>query len=218
MQHPISLLQSLRPGRPTSFRRFLLPIALATLMITALTACGRDDADDASDTSASGPENGFVLTSGDLRINATASSSLLRGQTPDPLSVRILGGWVNTAAASSIATETDPDAKQQKARQSFGTMQLAIAAGADKPGSYQLASKVDGEQSAAITIPAEKDLGLDTPYTSTSGTLTLERIHRKGQGPTAQVTEIIGSFKGTFHDDQATPRDFSGTFRYVPEE
>ena len=209
-----------------------MALAVALLAYPGLGGCDSAEQDNtagnttgdsaaASSTATADPEkrdNGFTLKSGDLSVDATTSASLLPAPPTGELDFRLMGGWVNAAAAAEAGQETDRQAQLEQGRSSFGTMNLSASVAAAEPGTYQLAPSLEADDSAVVLIPAEPDLSLTSEYTSQSGTLTLETVKvEPGQG-LQQVTRVTGTFDGTFVDDQGDERPFTGTFHFAPED
>jgi hypothetical protein len=201
-------------NRFSTLARFTLPAALA---ISALVLAGCNATTDSSSKSRSGAsvknQNGVTLASGDWTLDATTSASFLPGYMSAPLSFRLLSGWMNADRAKAAGDEADPDAQREQALASFGTLTLEIAAGKTEPGTYQFAPEVSGAETATVIIPADKAAGLDSQYTSRSGTLTIKSSQVE-EGPyVTKVVAVDGSFDGIFTDEEGNTRPFTGTFR-----
>lgn len=203
-------------ARPFFVRAFL-SIAAAGLVAT-LAGCGPSS--DAKPASTAAPakvetaDQGFILKSDDLTIDATVSAGLLPGYSTQPLSLRIMGGWVDRARIKRANEETDPEERKKQAMGSFGTLTLQIAAGKAEPGTYQLGPEGDDPQTGTVVIGEAEELGLADEYTSQSGTLTVKSITMGNRSPDA----IEGTFDGQFGSSAGDSRVFSGQFQISPKK
>lgn len=209
------MISSNRAARPF-FAHAFLSIAVAGLVAT-LVGCGPSSDAKSSSTTASAKvesaKQGFILKSDDLTIDATVSAGMLSGYSTRPLSLRILGGWMDQAKIKRANEETDPAEKKKLSMGSFGTLTLEITAGKAEPGTYQLGPEGDDPQSGTIVIEQDEDLGLDE-YTSQSGTLTVNSLTMGDRSPVA----IEGTFDGLFGSSAGEGRAFNGQFRISPKE
>lgn len=208
--------------------RALLPIVIGGL---ALTLAGCDGSADTKSTAkttsskAAGSKSGGLTLKGDgLTIEAATATAMLRGYSSQPLSVRIMSGWVNTDKAKRASKEKDEAEKRKQAMGSFGILTVQIAADKAEPGTYQLVpkapkvsktSKESATQTGTIIIDEAKDAGLAGDFTSQSGTLTIKSVAKNDNGGVAGVE---GQFDGQFSSDAGDSRAFSGSFRYVPKK
>ncbi|WP_222565836.1 hypothetical protein [Novilysobacter antarcticus] len=204
------------PPRFRKVSQLILPAALA--IVVGLAGCGADaDTSQTSSGSKAANSNGLTLASQNWNLDATASAGLLPGHADAPLSFRMATGWVNTAAAKAAGKEADPAAQREQALASFGLLTVAIAAGTAEPGKYRLADEVSGADTAAVTIPLDKDTGLAGEFTSQSGTLTIKSVETEEGLSRAKVVAVDGKFDGVFADEQGDTRPISGTFRFAPK-
>lgn len=214
----VSPLASQRPQGPRIFwARALAPLVLVGAA-AALLGCGPSAEAQPSSKNASSPakatSNGVTIKGEGVGIDATATASLMRGYATQPLSVRILAGWVDSEKAKRASQETDPDKKKKQAMGSFGTLTVQIAAGKAEPGTYQLGPEGNNPQGATFVIGKAKEAGLTDEYTSSSGTLTIKSVSLDA----AKVTAIEGQFDGTFANSAGDSRAFTGEFRYSPKK
>lgn len=165
---------------------------------------------------ASGKSGGITLKSDALVIEATSAPAILRGQLRQPLSFRVMGGWVDKAKIQRANQETDEAEKRKQARASFGLLTLQVAAGKTEPGIYQLAPSGKGAQGGTVVIKKAKDAGLATDYTSQSGTLTIHSVVMNASG--SAVAAVEGTFDGDFRSSGGDSRAFSGHFQFVPKK
>lgn len=201
--------------------RSFLPLVVAGLAVS-LAGCGPSS--DAKSAPTSPPEitsskakiseRGFTIKGDGLAIDATASAAILPSYSSQPLSVRILGGWVDSAKARRASTETDPAEKKKLAMGSFGTLNMQISAGTAEPGTYQLGPEGKNPQGGTIVIDESKEAGLANAYTSKSGTLTVKSITMDGK----KISAIDGAFDGAFGSSAGDTRTFTGEFRYFPKK
>lgn len=198
------------------FAGAFLSLAVAGLLAT-LAGCGPSSdtksAATAAPAQAETAKQGFILKSDGLTIDATVSAGLLPAYSTQPLSLRIMGGWIDRAQINSANKEADPEEKKKQAMGSFGTLNLQIAAGKAEPGTYQLGPEGDDPQAGTVVIGQNKDLGLDE-YTSQSGTLTIQSVTMGDRGPAA----IQGTFDGQFGSSAGDSRAFSGQFQFSPKK
>lgn len=201
--------------------RSFLPLVVAGLAVS-LAGCGPSS--DAKSAPTSPPEitsskakiseRGFTIKGDGLAIDATASAAILPSYSSQPLSVRILGGWVDKAKAKKASQETDPAEKRKQAMGSFGTLSLQIAAGKAEPGTYQMGPEGQGPQSGTVVIGETKEAGLAGDYTSKSGTLTIKSVTMEGK----KLSAIEGMFDGQFGSNAGDSRAFSGQFQISPKK
>ena len=194
----------------TLLSRALLPIMLGAMALS-LASCGAT-ADDPASSKKGGPQNGVTLKGDGLNLDATMSAALLGGYAQQPLSVRIMSGWVDKERIARANQITDKDEKMKESMGSFGTLTVQVSAGTAAPGTYQLAATEGDAQSGTVIIDKEKNAGLDAEYTSESGTLTIKSVTVDGRS----VDALEGSFDGQFASEDGDSRALSGTFLYVP--
>lgn len=203
-------------ARPFFARAWLLIVVAA--LGALLAGCGPASDSDSPSTTRSDTlktaERGFTLKGDDLTINATESAAILPAYSRQPLSLRIMGGWVDRDKIKRANMETDPAEKKKQALGSFGTLTLQIAAGKAEPGTYQLHPEGNDAQSGTIVISQAKDAGLADEYTSKSGTLTIKSLTMGDQSQFA----IEGSFDGEFGSSAGDSRAFSGQFQFSPKK
>lgn len=207
---------------PRSFRaRSLVPLMMVGVA-AALVACGpsADAPSSAKSTSskadAKAKATGSRVTiKGDgVNIDATASAALMRGFSAQPLTIRILAGWVDTDKIALANKESDPAEKKKKAMGAFGTITINISAGKVEPGTYQLGPDGKNPQGGTVVIEEKKDAGLAGEYTSKSGTLTIKSVTHDGNN----LTAIDGLYDGQFASKAGDSRAFSGEFRITPKK
>lgn len=192
--------------------RAMLGVAAALLFATA--QAGSQSASNTASSQAKLQGNGIRITGDAWGLDATASAALMRGYSGQPLSVRILAGWVDQANVALAKQASDPAEKKKKAMGSFGTVTVQIAAGKAEPGSYQLSPDAENATDATVVIEQAKEAGLAGDYTSQSGTLTIQSVTRDG----SKVTALAGRFDGQFASSAGNSRAFSGDFRYAPKK
>lgn len=221
-------MKSFRPFPHRFLARALLPVMLGGLA-ASLVGCGRSGGDEspaktsaskaakskATASKAADSTNGMVLKGDGLSLEANAGTAMLNGYSPHPLSVRIMGGWVNQDTAKRSNQETDEAAKRKLAMASFGMLTINIAAGKAEPGTYPLVPKGKDPQTGTVVIDEDKGAGLAGDYTSQSGTLTIKSVVMNDSG--TAVAGVEGSFDGQFSSDAGDSRAFSGSFRYAPK-
>ena len=194
--------------------RALLPLMIGGLAV-ALSGCGAAD-DDGSSSKAAANKNGVTIKGDGLMINATASASTLPGFLRQPLSTRIMSGWVDEEKIRRANKETDPAEKKKLSLGSFGLLTLQLAAGKPEAGTYQLVPEGKDPESGTVIIDKSEDAGLADNYTSHSGMLTIKSVTMSENGKSVKAVE--GSFDGEFKSDDGDSRAFSGNFRYVPKK
>lgn len=201
------------PSAPRSLlARALLPLMIGGIALS-LAGCGGTDSGDTASKN-SGPQNGVTLKGDGLAIDATTSAALLRGYSGQPLSVRIMSGWVDQERIARANQITDEAEKRKESMGSFGLLTVQVSAGAAEPGTYQLAAEDGDAQSGTVIIDRDKDAGLDTTYTSQSGTLTIKSVAMDD----SSVDGLEGSFDGQFAGEDGDTRALSGTFLFVPKD
>ncbi len=210
-------MKSSSPAARPFFTPALLSIMVAGLM-ASLAGCGPSSEAKSSSSAAAAKVKtagqGFILQGDGLTIDATATAALLPSHSRQPLSLRIMGGWVDHAKIKRANKETDPAEKKKQALGSFGTLTLQIAAGKAEPGTYQLSPEGSAPQSGSIVIGQAKSAGLTDEYTSKSGTLTVKSVTMDGKKPLA----IEGAFEGQFGSSAGDSRAFSGQFQFFPKK
>ena len=226
-----SLHPLVRPLQPF-LARALLPVLIGGLAMS-LAGCDRaaDSASAAntaaspsgaaqkgSTTSATDNTMGITLKSDGLAIDAPAATALLGGYSQEPLSFRIMSGWVNHEKIKLANQETDPAEKRKKAMGTFGTITLEVAAAKAAPGTYQLAPEGGTPQAGTVSINKAADAGIANAYTSQSGTLTIQSVSMEGSGNLSKVAAVEGTFDGQFSSDAGDSRAFSGSFRFRPKD
>lgn len=216
-------MKSFRPFPLRFLARAILPVMVAGLAVS-LAGCS-PSADDnkvptqASAKKAADSKGGFTLKGDGLDLDAATGTAMMRGFSPQPLSVRIMSGWVDTEKAKRAAQETDEAEKKKLAMGSFGLLTLQIAADKAEPGTYRLLPKAPkaapggASDTGTVIIDRSEDAGLDNAYTSQSGTLTITAVTRNDSGV---VTGVEGKFDGQFGSDAGDSRGFSGGFRFTP--
>ena len=200
-----------RPTRPRLLTRTLLALLVGGLAL-ALPA----SAADAPAGKASRKSGGVTIKGDGLMLEATTAPAILRGQLVQPLSFRVMGGWVDRAKIERANQETDEVEKRKQARGSFGLLTLQVAAGKIAPGTYQLVPNGKDPKSGTVIIKKAQDAGLATDYTSQSGTLTIQSMTMNASGST--VAAVQGSFEGQFRGSGGDNRAFSGQFSFVPKQ
>ena len=194
--------------------RALLPALIGGLALS-LAGCDRsaDSASPAKTTAskATAAASGITLQGEGVAIDAPAATA---GYSTEPLSFRIMSGWVDQEKIKLANQETDPAEKRKKAMGTFGTVTLQIAAVQAAPGSYQLAPQAGAPQTGTVILDAAKGAGIAHDYTSQSGTLTIQSVTMNDTGK--QVKAVTGTFDGQFHSEQGDSRAFSGSFRFIP--
>lgn len=204
-------------GRRTLLSGVLLPVLIGGLAVT-LAGCGAANGDASSSklsAASTASQNRVAIKSDGLAIEATTATAILRGYSPQPLSVRIMGGWVDAEKAKRAGQESDEAEQRKQAMASFGTLTVQVAAGKTEPGSYQLAPEGDSPDVGTVIIDKVKDAGLASDYTSQSGTLTIKSVAMSDGG---SVTAIEGSFEGQFASEDGDSCAFSGNFRFKPKD
>lgn len=203
--------------------RALLPVLIGGLALS-LAGCDRA-ADNASastaqkgSTTGTTSATGITLKSDGLAIDAPAATALLGGYSREPLSFRIMSGWVNHEKIKLANQESDPAEKRKKAMGTFGTITLEVAAAKAAPGTYQLAPKGGKPQTGTVSINKAADAGIADAYTSQSGTLTIQSVTMEGSGNLSKVAAVEGTFDGQFSSDAGDNRAFSGSFRFRPKD
>ncbi len=206
----------------TFFARALLSMVMAGVA-ASMAGCGRsgDDEAPANATSkkAADSKGGLTIKGDGLNIEAFTSTSLLPGFSRQPLSVRIMSGWVNTERLKLVAQEKDQAKKQALALGNFGLLTVQIAADKAEPGNYQLlptapkVAKGSASETGTVIIDKAKDAGLPDAYTSQSGTLTIKAVTKDDRG---MVTGVEGAFDGKFASDAGDSRAYSSNFRFTP--
>lgn len=202
------------------FTSALFSIFIAASAVS-IAGCGAadDEAPAGSATQATtASANGVTLKGDGLMLDARTSPAMLRGHSGQPLSVRIMGGWLDKDKAKRANQETDEAEKKKLAMASFGLLTLQVAAGTAEPGTYQLAAEEGGPQSGTVTIDKAKSAGLAADYTSQSGTLTIKSVATDAGSAMRSVNAIEGTFDGQFASDDGDRRAFSGSFRFVPKK
>jgi len=194
--------------------RTLLPLMIGGLAV-ALSGCGAAD-DEGSSGKAASNKNGVTIKSEGLVIDATVSGAILQGYSSQPLSVRLMNGWVNREQAKSAGKLTDETEKRKQAMKSFGVLAVRVDAGKAEPGTYQLVPEAKDPESGTVTIGKEEDAGLPDNYTSQSGTLTIKSVTMSEDGKA--VKALAGSFDGQFKGDDGNSRAFTGDFHFVPKK
>lgn len=209
---------------PTPRRRFayaFAPVLIAGLAVS-LVGCGAGDDREAPASTASnaapGAGNGVTIKGDGLTIDGIASTAILQGYLSQPLSVRIMSGWVDKDKARRANQEADEAEKRKQAVASFGLLTLQVAAGTAAPGTYQLAAEEGGAQSGMVIIDKDEDAGLAGDYISQSGTLTIKSVVMSESSVIPKVTAVEGTFDGQFASDAGDSRAFSGNFRFVPKK
>ena len=219
---------------PPFLAHALLPVLLGGL---AMALAGCDSASDNASSATSTPANpasgnssagrtgsagttGITLKGEGLAIDAPAATALLGGYSTEPLSFRIMSGWVNHEKIKLANQEPDPAEKRKKAMGTFGTVTLEVAAAKAAPGTYQLAPEGGAPQAGTVTINKAADAGIANAYTSQSGTLTIKSVtmDSSGGGGISKVTAVEGSFDGQFSSDGGDSRAFNGNFRFHPKD
>ncbi len=232
-------MKSLRPLSPPLRRLFLdrpLRAVLLGGLAVSLAGCGREvdieapsttpspkleSADSADSAPASAPPtqavrqtavavSGITLRSGGVALDAPAATALLGGYSTEPLSFRIMSGWVDNEKTMLTNQETDEASKGNKAMETFGTLTVQVAAAKAEPGTYQLAPKEGDPQTGTVIIDKAEGVGIASAYTSQSGTLTIKSVAMSDIGILAAVD---GSFDGQFKSEEGDSRTFSGSFR-----
>ena len=206
------------PRRRFTYVFFSILIAASAVSITG---CGTADSEapaGAATRATSAAENGVTIKSDGLTIDATTSTAMLRGYLRQPLSIRIMGGWMDKDKAKRASLETDEAEKQKQAMGSFGLLTVQVAAGTAEPGTYQLAATEGGPQSGTVIIDKAAAAGLAADYTSQSGTLTIKSVVMDDSSAMPKVTAVEGSFDGQFASDDGDSRAFSGDFRFTPKK
>lgn len=204
-------------GRRTVLARALLPVLIGG-MAASLAGCGTADSDTPSSKSSAvsiDSQNGITIKSDGLAIEATTATAILRGYSTQPLSVRIMGGWIDRENAKRAGQTSDEAEQRKQAMASFGTLIVQVAAGKAEPGSYQLAAEGDSPEAGTVVIDKAKSAGLDSNYTSQSGTLTIKSVTMKDGG---SVEAVQGTFDGQFASEEGDSRAFSGSFRFDPND
>lgn len=200
--------------------RSLLPLMFGGLAMV-LAGCGEADGDVGSGTPSSkkadGLFKGITVEGEGFALEATTAPAILRGYSTQPLSVRIVGGWIDREKIERANMETDEAEKKKKAMGSFGTFTLQLAAGKAEPGDYQLVPDGKDPQSGTVILGKAKKLGLVDVYTSQSGTLTIQSVTMKGENGRETVSAVAGTFDGQFSSDSGDSRAFSGRFGYAPK-
>lgn len=223
-------MQSFRPFVQPFLARALWPVVVSGL---ALSLVGCDRAADnatasnapAATTAASnsssasqpspapkGAGAGITLKGEGVAIDATAAPALLGGYSSEPLSFRIMAGWVNQEKIQLANQEADAAEKRKKAMGTFGTITLEVAASEATPGTYQLAAEGGKPQTGTVGIQKAASAGIASAYTSQSGTLTVQSVTMDATG---KVAAIEGAFDGQFSSDAGDSRAFSGSFRFL---
>ena len=210
-------MKTFRPFSQLFLARAFLPALIGGLALS-LAGCDRsaDSASPAKTTAskATAAASGITLQGEGVAIDAPAATALLGGYSTEPLSFRIMSGWVDQEKIKLANQETDPAEKRKKAMGTFGTVTLQIAAVQAAPGSYQLAPQAGAPQTGTVILDAAKGAGIAHDYTSQSGTLTIQSVTMNDTGK--QVKAVAGTFDGQFHSDQGDSRAFSGSFRFIP--
>ncbi|QCB47526.1 hypothetical protein [Hydrogenophaga sp. PAMC20947] len=198
---------------------FLLTRAMLALMVgglaVSLSAMGAA-AGDAPSSKVADTTNGLTIKSGDLLIEATAATRILRGHLRQPLSFQIMGGWVDKAKIQRANQVADEAEKRKQARGSFGLLTVEVGAGKTEAGIYQLVPNGKDPRSGTIMIKSAKDAGLAADYTAQSGTLTILSVAMNASGSAVVAAE--GRFDGDFRSNAGDSRSFSGHFRFVPKK
>lgn len=203
-----------RSTLPRRLTRTLLALVVGGLTV-ALPA-GAASGADAPAGKASRKSGGVTIKGDGLMLEATAAPAILRGQLAQPLSFRVMGGWVNQAKIARANQETDEAEKRKQARGSFGLLTLQVAAGKVEPGTYQLVPNGKDPKSGTVIIKKAQDAGLATDYTSQSGTLTIQSMTIDTSG--SAVAAVQGSFDGQFRGAGGDRKAFSGQFSFVPKQ
>lgn len=223
-------MQSFRPFVQPFLARTLWPLVVSGLALS-LAGCDRaaDNApaataaasNSSNSSSASQPSalqkgaaSGITLKSEGVAIDATAAPALLGGYASEPLSFRIMSGWVNQEKIQLANQETDPAEKRKKAMGTFGTITLEVAASEATPGTYQLAPEGGKPQTGTVGIQKAASAGIASAYTSQSGTLTVQSVTMDATG---KVAAIEAEFDGQFSSDAGDSRAFSGSLRFLPK-
>lgn len=206
------------PRRQFTYALFSILIAASAVSITGCGAADSEAPDGAAARATAAADNGVTLKGNGLTIDAVTSPAMLRGYSGQPLSVRIMGGWLDKDKARRAGQEADEAERKKQAMGSFGLLTLQIAAGTTAPGTYQLAAEEGGPQSGTIIIDKAKAAGLAADYTSQSGTLTITSVVTDGSSARPAVTAVEGTFDGQFASDDGDRRAFSGGFRFVPKK
>lgn len=217
-------MKSFRPFPQRFLCRALVPVAVASLAMS-LAGCGQSADSESPAKSASSKatssKGGLTLKGDDLLIEAATATAMLGGYSQQPLSVRIMSGWVNTEKAKRANQESNEAEKRKQAMGSFGLMTIQISADQAEPGTYQLVPKAPKvakgsvSETGTVIIDEDKGAGLAGDYTSQSGTLTIKSVAKNDKGG---VTGVEGSFDGKFGSDAGDSRAFSGSFRYAPKD
>jgi hypothetical protein len=206
-------------NRFNAIARFALPAALV-ISALALAGCGggTEAGSGASGGKADRNANGVTLASGDWSLDATASAALMPAHSTAPFSARLASGWVNAERAKVAGTEADPEAQRRQAFASFGLITVEVSTGKAGPGTYRLAPEVSGDDSGTVVIQQDKGAGLDSEYTSQSGTLTIKSVQVEEGRYSTRVIAVDGSFDGQFTDKEGNARPFTGSFRFNPDK
>ena len=217
-----------RPAPRPLFARLILPALIGGLALSIAGCSGTDSGSSTgsspatssskSSSKTAGSPNGVTLKGEGLSIDATSTANLMRGYSTEPVSFRMMSGWVDNEKIALANKETDEAEKRKKAIGSFGILTLQVAAGAASPGTYQLAAEEDAPTTGTVIIDKSEDAGIAHQYTSQSGTLDIKSVDVDDSGVTAKVTAVEGTFDGTFASDDGDTRDFSGSFRFVPKD
>ncbi|HUH89573.1 MAG TPA: hypothetical protein VLZ76_02790 [Lysobacter sp.] len=207
-------------NRFNAIARFALP---AALVISALALAGCGGAGTEAGSGASGGKadrnaNGVTLASGDWSLDATASAALMPAHSTAPFSARLASGWVNADRVRASNQASDADEKRSQALSSFGLTTMEFSAGKAESGTYRLASEVSGDDSGTVVIQQDKGAGLDSEYTSQSGTLTIKSVQVEEGRYSIRVIAVDGSFDGQFTDKEGNTRPFTGSFRFNPDK
>lgn len=204
--------------RRTLLTRAVLPLMIAGMAVS-LAGCGGTDGDGPSFKSSaisSDSESGLTIEGGDLKIKASTATAVLRGYSTQPVSVRVMSGWIDKEKAERAGKESDETKQRKEALASFGTVTVQVAAGKAEPGSYQLTPDSDNPETGTVIIDSAKNAGLPADYTSQSGTLTIKSVAMNESGNA--VAAIAGTFDGKFSSDEGDSRDFKGSFQFVPKK
>ena len=212
-------MKSFNPSLRTFLARALAPILVARLVVP-LAGCGpaADSKSPATTTPSSkstAAKSGLTLKSDGLMIDASTGTSMLPGYAIQPLSFRIMSGWVNQEKFKLANQETDPAEKRKKLMKTFGLVTLQVSAAKAAPGTYQLAPEGKGPQTGSVDIDKNEDAGIAHNYTAQSGTLNIKSVTMNDAGK--QVSTVEGSFEGQFKSAQGDSRAFSGSFQLVPK-
>lgn len=203
-----------RSTLPRRLTRTLLSLVVGGLAVAL--PVGTASGADAPASKASRKSGGVTIKGDGLMLEATAAPAILRGQLAQPLSFRVMGGWVNQAKIQRANQETDEAEKRKQARGSFGLLSLQVAAGKIEPGTYQLVPNGKDPKSGTVIIKKAQDAGLASDYTSQSGTLTIQSMTMNTSG--SAVAAVQGSFDGQFRGAGGDSRAFSGQFSFVPKQ